>query len=180
MPRRLQLIPVLALLSLVACGGGSSDHAEPAPAAAPAPAPPARDTSGLSTAVDGMDDVLAAYLDQAELLAQDQQGASHGEPLATALAEVSLDPAPEWLAGLETASKQYGEAADIAAARKAFSQLSGAMVAYVETHQSALEMHKVRCPMAPEGIEGTWLQAGAEVHNPWYGSDMLACGVKAW
>ncbi len=69
------------------------------------------------------------------------------------------------------AAKKLQSAADIAAARKAFAELSKPMVMWVE-HQSAKPATVVYCSMYP----GSWLQKGQSIRNPYYGSKMLTCG----
>ena len=67
-------------------------------------------------------------------------------------------------------------AADLAAARAAFSQLSDAVIALSEsTKAEAVEgMQAMYCPMTKK----QWLQKGNKVSNPYYGKAMLTCGEK--
>ncbi len=70
------------------------------------------------------------------------------------------------------AAKDLAEAADLAAAREAFYELSKALVRYrgeVEGERPAV----VYCPMAAK----SWLQLDAEeIGNPYYGQSMARCG----
>jgi Protein of unknown function (DUF3347) len=67
-------------------------------------------------------------------------------------------------------------AADLAAARTAFSQLSDAVIALSESTklQPVDGMQAMFCPMANK----QWLQKGNKVSNPYYGKAMLTCGEK--
>ena len=74
------------------------------------------------------------------------------------------------------AAKELGKAADLNAARLAFSKLSDAVVTYSEsTKTSAGEgVTTMFCPMANK----QWMQKGEKVSNPYYGKSMLTCGEK--
>ena len=67
-------------------------------------------------------------------------------------------------------------AADLAAARTAFSQLSDAVIALSESTkaQPVDGMQAMFCPM----VNKQWLQKGNKVSNPYYGKAMLTCGEK--
>jgi hypothetical protein len=73
-----------------------------------------------------------------------------------------------------TASAQLTEAADITDARDKFGVLSEALVAYMDgLHLTAPDGVRVAlCPMKLK----PWLQAGANISNPYYGSSMPTCG----
>lgn len=71
------------------------------------------------------------------------------------------------------------DAADLSAARAAFKDWSEALLAKVE--KGGLEgsvVYKMHCPMAFNNAGGTWLQAGEDLRNPYYGSMMLTCGLQ--
>jgi Cu(I)/Ag(I) efflux system membrane fusion protein len=176
-------LSVLLLAPLGACGRGEAPAASPAPAVehAALPARPAAPRPKGGAAVAGMDEALSAYLAQGEALAQDRFDAARAGAVADALGKVEAGQGGDWLEGLRQAAKGYADSKDLAQARQAYGTLSDRMIAYVEAHDTAVaDLHKVRCPMAPEGIEGSWLQTGLEVRNPWYGSGMLRCGVAKW
>ena len=67
-------------------------------------------------------------------------------------------------------------AADLAAARTAFSQLSDAVITLSESTkaQPVDGMQAMFCPM----VNKQWLQKGDKVSNPYYGKAMLTCGEK--
>jgi len=65
------------------------------------------------------------------------------------------------------------KAADLKAPVTAFGELSDQMIAVVkETGAKTNPPYQVYCPMAKK----SWLQAGAKVKNPYYGSAMPTCG----
>ena len=65
-------------------------------------------------------------------------------------------------------------AADLAAARRAFGELSEALMAYADRNGLALPagVEAKYCAMAKK----SWFQQGAPVRNPYYGKAMLTCG----
>jgi Cu(I)/Ag(I) efflux system membrane fusion protein len=70
------------------------------------------------------------------------------------------------------------EADDLAKAREAFDPLSREMIVLasrfgIPAHQ---ELAQVYCPMAFGGKGATWLQAGEDVLNPYFGAQMISCG----
>ena len=70
-----------------------------------------------------------------------------------------------------TAAKELSEAKDIKAMRAAFNDLSKPMAMWA-TMVKPSGVNVVYCSMAP----GSWLQAGKEIRNPYYGASMLKCG----
>jgi len=131
-------------------------------------------------ALAGMDTVIEAYLQEAQRLADDEFSPDAAREVSAALAQVDVAEPPEWLAELRLAAEAYAQAGDIATARQRFSGLSTRLIAYVEAHRTDVPVHKMRCSMAPEGIQGEWLQSATEPHNPWYGKKMLNCGEVIW
>lgn len=67
-------------------------------------------------------------------------------------------------------------AADLSAARTAFSQLSDAVIALSESTKGATgdDVSTMYCPM----VKKQWLQKGKTVSNPYYGKSMLTCGER--
>lgn len=73
------------------------------------------------------------------------------------------------------AADELSAAADLAAARAAFSKLSDTVIAYSQsTKPAGNDVHTMYCPMAKK----QWLQKGEKVRNPYYGKSMLTCGEK--
>ena len=69
---------------------------------------------------------------------------------------------------------------DLAGARKAFKPISHAVVTLatqVRSEEAQSSFTHFYCPMVPGG-GGDWLQAGGELLNPYFGSEMLRCGEK--
>jgi hypothetical protein len=112
------------------------------------------------------------------LLADSNEGvAEEAETIASKAKEIAADEAtPEEVTTLlpEVAggARDLAEAADLAAAREAFYELSKLMVRYraqVEGERPVV----VYCPMAAK----SWLQPAAEeIGNPYYGQSMARCG----
>jgi Cu(I)/Ag(I) efflux system membrane fusion protein len=77
-------------------------------------------------------------------------------------------------------SGQLTPAGDLAAAREAFLPFSTQMVdlARVVRAQApgAARFVIYRCPMAPK--PGVWIQSKGPLRNPYYGSEMLECGLE--
>jgi len=74
--------------------------------------------------------------------------------------------------------KMLGAAEDLPTARQAFKALSTSLIRYSRIHESPIGYVEVYCDMSKAG----WLQAGAKVRNPYYGSSvyglsMLDCGT---
>lgn len=103
------------------------------------------------------------YLDlQEALVAADAVAAGRA---AASLAR-SADP--------QVASAASSFPGELEAQRKHFKALSEAVILWAATHPNALPDAVVaRCPMA----DGRWLQAPGQVRNPYYGEQMLHCGV---
>ena len=64
--------------------------------------------------------------------------------------------------------------------RSSFGLFSSALIKVIQNNKlmdnaekNALKISVAFCPMAP----GRWLQEGKIIHNPYFGSEMLTCGV---
>ena len=75
----------------------------------------------------------------------------------------------------------------LADARKAFHPFSEATVALAQalrrTDKAFAQVRVFRCPMTKDAFPGApnradWLQLRGEVHNPWFGKEMLDCGSE--
>ncbi|MGB5366286.1 MAG: hypothetical protein WBN15_04845 [Polyangiales bacterium] len=81
-----------------------------------------------------------------------------------------LSSAAQRLAGLESA--------DLSEARKAFGDVSQALIAVLSAEPSLQQgRHVYECPMA-KGYK-KWVQVSEGVSNPYMGTDMLQCGTEA-
>jgi hypothetical protein len=116
--------------------------------------------------------MLDPYFRIQTALSDDKTDGVKADALAIKTAAASLgDPG----AKIVTAAETLSSAADLAAARAAFSALSDAVVAYSEQTKTAGEgVHTMFCPMANK----QWMQKGEKVANPYYGKAMLTCGEK--
>lgn len=72
---------------------------------------------------------------------------------------------------ISEAAKKMAAAKDIASFRAAFADLSKPMVMWASMSKPS-GINVIYCAMYP----GSWLQKGADVHNPYYGAAMPTCG----
>jgi Cu(I)/Ag(I) efflux system membrane fusion protein len=143
-------IALAAVTTALACLGG-------VPAAAPAP----------------IEEALGAYEKARALLAADSTDglAAAAKDMAAAARKAGAEP-------LAKAVDDLAGAADIAAARRAFGEVSRAVIALAAADPAlAKGRHVFRCPMA-EGYQ-KWVQTTPEIANPYMGKKMLKCGGKS-
>ena len=124
-------------------------------AAAPAPAAVA-------------DALAAPYLHIQVALANDST-----DGVAEAARAIAAEAAAmgEQAEAIGAAAEALAEATDLWSARDAFGPLSDALIAYGREIGFG-ELRLAYCPM----VDKEWLQATAELRNPFYGSMMLTCG----
>ncbi|MBL9139831.1 MAG: efflux RND transporter periplasmic adaptor subunit [Verrucomicrobiales bacterium] len=76
---------------------------------------------------------------------------------------------------------------DLRAARRIFHALSVEVVAFAKPLRTSVtefrDLKIYRCPMTSESFEGApskaeWLQLAPPLRNPWFGAEMLECGVE--
>ena len=133
--------------------------------------------------------VYTAYLGMQEALAgDDPAGASvAGGVLLEALDRVQAAPL------LEDAQIRWGkesvillreatsirDATSIGTLRERFEPLSESVLRVEESfgHAGSEVLFKMHCPMAFDDKGANWLQRGEEIFNPYFGSEMLSCGV---
>lgn len=113
---------------------------------------------------------------------------AHYFPIRTALAADKTDGVKEHADALAKsddkevakAATELGKATDLEGTRKAFADISKALIATL--HEAAKKgtdagtVYVFECPMAKP--YGKWLQAEDAIGNPYYGSEMLKCGKK--
>jgi Cu(I)/Ag(I) efflux system membrane fusion protein len=84
-------------------------------------------------------------------------------------------------------SAPSGTHSDLRAARKAYHAFSIPLVALAKelrSHATSFKDLKIfRCPMTAEAFEGAparaeWMQLSSPLRNPWFGAEMLECGVE--
>jgi len=95
---------------------------------------------------------------------------------ATAIAELATtgshpQAAAEAAPEIARQAKSLAAAADLAAARGAFGELTKPLVRYRKAI-GADRLQVAYCPMAKKA----WLQPEGEIENPYYGTAMLSCG----
>jgi hypothetical protein len=179
---------VLAPFALVGCGKKSTPSATStaAPAATAAKQPETAQgvpASALSPAAKAsLEQVLAAYERLRNELSRDDiatSGAS-AEALENA-AKSAIASAPEKLRAhverLASRAEQLKQMPkqDAAAVRRAFGQISEAIVSVLAAEPSLREgRHVFECPMA-QGYK-KWVQTSDRVSNPYMGSAMPECG----
>ena len=157
-----------------------------APAAMPSSALTVAEQKAVESFVKAAD-AVAASLAKDDLAAFNLAGPAV-MPASEAIA-AELKGHAELAAALKTlsdASHLHG-AANLAAARKMFHQFSTAAVAVLEPLRkgdkpAAVEVFE--CPMVNKVVpgapkKGRWVQlAGTDIRNPYFGAEMLDCGVK--
>lgn len=161
-----------------ASGGGSMPTAANEP---DSPAPRTHVPTRWAPA-SGVDAVVEAYLPLAEVLGAEQTRATpvdcdplvraihalHGQVSAAEGVTLILDAA-------KAAEAMKGQTLD--AQRETFKVLSNAMIALVDamppSPEVANSLYVVHCPMAL----GNWLQRTRDVANPYYATEMKACGT---
>lgn len=78
---------------------------------------------------------------------------------------------------IRAALEQIHSAEDIAAARRAFSNLSTTMSAVTgRFHPSSGTLYQFSCPMAFGTESAVWLQSNDQIANPYLGAAMPRCG----
>lgn len=117
--------------------------------------------------------VLNAYFALHDALARDSlEGVATAAKKITA-AELKLDPKLD--KEISTHATAMAGAKDLEKARAAFKDLSETLVRYaIEKKPAGVAVY--HCPM----VKAHWLQRAdeKEIRNPYYGSEMLACGER--
>jgi Cu(I)/Ag(I) efflux system membrane fusion protein len=132
-----------------------------------------------------LDALYTAYFEVQTALAADKKPPpTAAEAMHKAATELGSDATlPEPSAKLIqqiAAESEHLQHMDLAGARKAFKPISHAVVTLatqVRSEKAASSFTHFYCPMVPGG-GGDWLQAGGELSNPYFGSEMLRCGEK--
>jgi membrane fusion protein, copper/silver efflux system len=159
----------------------STQHKTHATAAAPAPLELAPEQLTAVTNFLSKADALAQAL-AADNLADFN---ARAEQIAAAAGELksALENAPHLgeLAAKAHAST-FGRATDLKQARTAFLPLSTATVALLQgirSHSVQMPGQIYKCPMYPRpGNNAFWVQLQGPLRNPFYGAEMLDCGVE--
>lgn len=122
-------------------------------------------------ASDAMKSIVGSYLDIQSRLASDKV-----ERIAPAAHAIAAEAARMGEGGVALAksAQVLEQAADIKAARKAFGDLSDAVIAAAraEGWKDVPDVKVAYCPMAKR----SWIQKEDSIRNPYYGTSMLTCG----
>ena len=138
--------------------------------------------------LSSLEPLYAAYLELQAALAQDEVErarealASMAEavsaPSAAGLPEAHRALWSEEVASIEAALDAGRQSDGLEGLRAAFERLSDSVLELLREfgHSSDGSLHEVHCPMAFDGRGASWVQAGDEIHNPYFGSAMPHCG----
>jgi Cu(I)/Ag(I) efflux system membrane fusion protein len=180
--------PFLVCLFVAACGGSEPAkpkieivsgqqpaHASAAQGAAFADAAvPCCDTEAAAAVVQGYTALSAAMAADDAPRAQEAARALSG-----AVARAAVAPAlpPEQRAALETIAARADamNGRDLPTAREELLDMTDAILLFARAHRggSGPAVALAFCPMKP----GRWLQSETAIRNPYYGAEMLECGV---
>ncbi len=120
------------------------------------------------------DHIIGHYFATQEALAADDFEAA----IATAKALNAAQEDSACSKDISKATQAILKSSDIKEARKAFKTLSDVVIPMVESDGiESTQAHLVYCPMAFEFTGASWLQKDKAVANPYFGSEMFACGA---
>ena len=116
--------------------------------------------------------LIEPYLQAQLLLANDDTKGLDVAAKAVEAAAVKLGKSGEAMAA---GAKKLGAARTITQSRTAFGELSIAFEAFMTKTKATMprDLHLLYCTME----EKPWLQKGDVIKNPYFGSEMLDCGV---
>ncbi len=164
-------------------GSGAALHAAMTETAVPTSSPIPRSAwdpllEGIAGAGDALAaDDLKAYREAASNLQADLSGLPNPAP-------GELAPA---LSAIRAATRSIGTATELAAARAEYLPVSegGADLALAlkKSKSGAGGIEIFACPMSQTAFpsapaKARWIQSGGAVRNPWFGAEMVECGVK--
>jgi Cu(I)/Ag(I) efflux system membrane fusion protein len=164
-------------------------QAAPAPQSKPASSAPEKFTESQQQALHAFLTLAGAV---SEALAADKLADFNREAARLHAAMPPLldafDKAPAWqpVIGKVEANSHLDQAADLAAARKAFLPFSSAVTEFAVRLRRQAEFASVKiyqCPMVNRAVPGApkvgqWLQLRGPLRNPYFGADMLDCGTE--
>ncbi len=113
------------------------------------------------------DDLFKDYLQIQTLLAQDTFAG-----VTDAAKKLSTDASALKETALVKESDTLSKSADLSAARDQFIKVSNLVIPIAKKNKSK-DREVVYCPMK----KASWVQAKGDIRNPYYGKDMLECGV---
>jgi len=77
---------------------------------------------------------------------------------------------------LNAGVKEFGQAADFSAARRAFEHISIGLINATKRFGVEDGVFEFHCPMAFDNQGASWLQTTNAIRNPYFGASMLKCG----
>lgn len=79
---------------------------------------------------------------------------------------------------LNAAIASAGGAESLESLRSSFEAISTSMVTIIREfgHAASSNLVEAHCPMAFSDVGASWLQAGRDIRNPYFGASMLGCG----
>jgi hypothetical protein len=113
--------------------------------------------------------LLDAYLQVQRALVSDELPAAVADARIVA-AEAAKAGAPA--EKIHASADKVASASTLAAAREAFGELSGALLAYSDGKSPRADVKVAYCKMANK----PWLQKGDTIQNPYFGKAMAECG----
>lgn len=131
-----------------------------------------KEQDSLHSELSDTSSVLRSYLAFGDALASDNSRDANkavGE-LESALKTEKTDYSTRLVAKIQDTAKDAG----LSELRKLYGVVSEELVPAFEAKSE--KVNKAFCPMAHKGQGGYWLQEGREIRNPYFGSEMLACG----
>ncbi|MBS0030064.1 DUF3347 domain-containing protein [Chitinophaga sp. 22321] len=166
------VLPVLAVIFLTACGSGNADKSHP-PHESDSSATAAPVAAGVHLRDDKLNAVYPHYVQLTTAL-------TNGDMAAAKIAASAIAAGAGEITGgaaLGAAAANIMAATDIDAQRTLYAGLSTAFIALVK--QSGLSsgaLYVDFCPMAMHDKGASWLSAGKEIKNPYFGEKMMTCG----
>lgn len=166
-------VQVAIALFLAIAAAGCNRGKQSSPSAEPSGSPAATPTLATLQEYEKIHDLLAR--DQTSGLAD--RASALEQQARTAAGGASLDSKQKLAAIAQAAEVLRNKASEIEPARRAFGELSRAVIGLLVVDPKLREGRYVfECPMA-EGYR-KWVQTTAEIKNPYMGSKMPDCGVK--
>lgn len=115
---------------------------------------------------------------KAYLLLKDAFVASDFAQTQKMAAELASAVNSDALQSIKADAEQIKQAKDIEAQRLVFYQLSAKLFILVKQFGgNAQELHQQYCPMAFDNQGAYWLSDKSEISNPYFGDQMLRCGM---
>lgn len=119
--------------------------------------------------------VVNGYLAIQGLLAADKTDGVSSEAAKLEKAVAALGKQDKSLEPMKAQVKALAGAKDLAAMREAFKPVSASFIQYAQrSYKGARKLGVYHCGMA----NGSWVQEGTDVRNPYYGAEMLSCGER--